>query len=238
MKRRQRRLKLLPANVLVKTGPVDHGEWNFRPILGWIQRLRFRMIQSLLPVRPVTRLLEVGYGSGIFMPTLAESCYELYGIDIHPFHHTVEDRLKVFHIKAELQSGSAEVLPYPSDFFDTVVAVSCLEFIEDIEVAVLELHRVLKPDGHLILVTPGYSPILDWGLKLLTGESAQQDYNDRRQRLLPTLQQFFNIHQKQVFPSVISSFLCLYTALKLSPRPIQIDLQSDESPLLADSTRI
>jgi ubiquinone/menaquinone biosynthesis C-methylase UbiE len=218
MKRKNYRLKLLPAKALVRTGPVDHADWNFRPLLGWIQRLRFRMIQSLLPSQPVDRLLEVGYGSGIFMPTLIKHCYELHGIDVHPFAEKVTTQLRSHHIAAHLKSGTVESLPYPTHYFDVVVAVSCLEFVDNIEVAVQELQRVLKPDGRLILVTPGFSPILDWGLRLLTGESAQQDYSDRRQRLIPVLQQYFTVSEKRVFPRFGQSFLCLYTALTLAAR--------------------
>jgi ubiquinone/menaquinone biosynthesis C-methylase UbiE len=219
MKRKKHRLKLLASKALVKTGPVDHADWNFRPILGWIQRLRFRMIQALLPKQPVDRLLEVGYGSGIFMPTLADYCYELHGIDVHPCDQKVTAQLRSHHIEANLRSGTVESLPYPNHFFDVVVAVSCLEFVENIDTAVQELQRVVKPGGRLILVTPGYSTVLDWGLRILTGESAQQDYSNRRQRLIPVLQQYFSVSKQRTFPRFGQSFLCLYTALNLAARP-------------------
>src|SRR4029078_12268937 len=74
---------LLPEEVLVKTGPVDHADWNFRPVLGVIQRARFRLLLDLLGGERVDRLLEVGYGSGVFLPELARRCRSLYGVDIH-----------------------------------------------------------------------------------------------------------------------------------------------------------
>ena len=74
---------LLPPSALVKTSDVDKAEWNFRPLLGIIQRLRFRMILSLLPKRRIGRLLEIGYGSGVFLPELSRRCDNLYGIDPH-----------------------------------------------------------------------------------------------------------------------------------------------------------
>ena len=76
-------LKLLPPEVLIKTSEVDHADWNYRPLLSWIQRLRFRHIVSMLAGERFQRLLEVGYGSGIFMPELKQYCDELYGIDLH-----------------------------------------------------------------------------------------------------------------------------------------------------------
>src|SRR3978361_950468 len=100
-------LKLLPRNALVKTGDVDHAEWNFRPILGQIQRIRFRLIRKLLKGRHWGRLLEVGYGSGVFMPGLARYCDELFGIDPHPHPEAVADVLSKHGVKAQLVSGSA-----------------------------------------------------------------------------------------------------------------------------------
>ena len=51
----------LPLEALIKTGPVDHADWNYKPLLGWIQRERFQLAQTLLPRKPVPRLLEIGY---------------------------------------------------------------------------------------------------------------------------------------------------------------------------------
>src|SRR5690606_26267525 len=75
-------LRLLPRGALVKTGTVDHADWNYRPVLGPISRIRFKLALALLP-SPSRRLLEVGYGSGIFMPELARTCEVLYGLDTH-----------------------------------------------------------------------------------------------------------------------------------------------------------
>jgi hypothetical protein len=60
----------LPEQTLLTTGTVDHGNWNYRPILGPIQQIRFYLIRSRLRGSYAQRLLEIGYGSGIFLPEL------------------------------------------------------------------------------------------------------------------------------------------------------------------------
>jgi len=35
------------------------------------------------------RILEIGYGSGVFMPELSARCDELYGVDVHSRHEEV-----------------------------------------------------------------------------------------------------------------------------------------------------
>lgn len=211
-------MQLLPREALIATGPVDHADWNYRPVLGWIQRLRFGLVSRLLPRRKVGRLLEIGYGSGVFMPELARRCEDLHGIDIHPRASEVEARLRDHGVAARLVSGSAESLPYDSEMFDVVVAVSCLEFVPDAAKAAAEIRRVLKPGGCLVFVTPGKSPIVDWGLRVLTGESAKQDYADRRERLMPAMQQQFAIEERRTFPPVLSGVVCLYSAMRMGVR--------------------
>ena len=109
----------------------------------------------LLPEH-VGRLLEIGYGSGILMPELNRRCDELFGIDPHPHADDVAARLRSHNIHAQLASGSAEKLPYANGMFDRAIAISSIEFVPDADVACREIIRVLKPDGRLIVVTPGH----------------------------------------------------------------------------------
>jgi ubiquinone/menaquinone biosynthesis C-methylase UbiE len=46
-------------------------------------------------------------------------------------------------------------MPYESGSFQTAVAVSALEFIDDLTQACREIKRVLAPGGFSTLVTPG-----------------------------------------------------------------------------------
>ena len=49
---RDRDLHLLPRDALVKTNELDQADWNFRPVLGWVQRLRLRCVASVLASSP------------------------------------------------------------------------------------------------------------------------------------------------------------------------------------------
>jgi len=207
-------LRLLPREALIPSGVVDHADWNYRPILGWIQQIRFRLANSLLRRGRVPRLLEVGYGSGIFMPQLSLRCMELYGIDVHPMPTHVARILAAHGVQATPYSCGAESLPFDDGLFDAVVAVSSLEFVEDIDRAGREIARVLRPDGDLVTVTPGHSPLLDAGLMVLTGESAEKDYGARREALMPALFRSFRVDRTRSFP-IASASKGIYTAFRL-----------------------
>jgi ubiquinone/menaquinone biosynthesis C-methylase UbiE len=210
-------MQLLPREALVKTGPVDHADWNYRPVLGFIQRMRWRLVRAFLGAQRFGRLLEIGYGSGVFMPELARHCDDLYGLDIHEHNAAVTEVLARSGVKATLVSGSATAMPFADAFFDCLVAVSSLEFINDLPAACREMLRVLKPGGLLVVITPGSSPLVDLGLKILTGKSAKTDFEDRRKAIIPTLLEHFAVQQRRAAPRFGSFLVHLYTGLKLSP---------------------
>ena len=211
-------MELLPQDSLIKTGPVDHADWNYKPVLGWIQRQRFRLALSLLPKNRSGRLLEIGYGSGVFLPELSRRCEELHGIDIHSRNQEVTSELAKQGVAAQLGTASAESLPFENGYFDYAVAVSSLEFVPSVPAACKEIVRVLKPNGSLVVITPGHSPVVDFGLKVLTGESAKKDYGEKRESLLDVVEEHFLVMEKRLFPPLLGRVVCLYTALRLKPR--------------------
>jgi SAM-dependent methyltransferase len=204
---------LLPREALIKTNPLDQAEWNYQGALGAIQRRRFEVAVHLIGPGSAERLLEVGYGSGIFMPELSRHCTNLYGIDTHDKSGEVTEVLAAHGVTAQLRSGSVLALPYDDGFFDQVVTVSSLEFVDDIEGACRELARVACPGGALVVVTPGYGAMLDLGLKVLTGERAEDTFQGRRQRVVPALERHFRVEAARRIPPVPR--LWLYTVLRL-----------------------
>ena len=207
-------MKLLDKELLIKTGPVDHADWNFRFPLGVVQKLRFQLALRLLPVHS-NQLLEIGYGSGVFMPSLAQRADYLHGVDVHPRAEQVTKALSKVRVGATLQKAAAEKLPYDNQKFDCVVAISALEFVDDLHRVCTEVKRILKPGGVFVVVTPGHSALVDLGLRILTGKSAKQDFGDRRKSILPTLTENFRVDARVTSPPVIGYLIPLYVALRL-----------------------
>ncbi|MFC4586673.1 class I SAM-dependent methyltransferase [Sphaerisporangium corydalis] len=211
---RTRPLKLLPQSALRPTSPVDHPGWNYRPLLGRVQRLRFRMILGLLDGERFGRLLEIGYGSGVFLPELALHCDVLHGVDPHPMADEVAADLARHDVKVTLTRAGVESLPYEDGFFDCVVTVSALEYVPAIDAACQEIRRVLAPGGTLAVVTPGATPLWNLALRVATREGPEQ-YSDRRQKLQPALRRHFRLTRELQTPRFGGTPLRLYTALRL-----------------------
>jgi len=209
-------MQLLPRETAIKTNPLDQPGWNYQGILGWIQRHRFSMAARLLGPQSYPRLLEIGYGSGIFMPELSAHCTSLHGIDTHRRSAEVVGILAEQGVTARLLVASVSHLPFDSASFDAIVVVSSLEFVDDIEVATAEMSRVLRPEGVAVVITPGFNPILDAGHRVLTGVKAEDTFQGRRQHVIPALRRSFVVDKQERFPPLPS--LWLYTGVRLRTR--------------------
>ncbi len=209
-------LRLLPRDQLVKTGDVDHADWNYGGLLGFVSRQRYRLVVDLLRGRSIGKVLEVGYGSGVFLPELARHAREVFAADVHPHGVDVTRALDRAGVAATLVEAPAEHLPFAAGTFDAVVAVSTFEFVGDVGLAIDEIARVLRPDGCAIVVTPGASPLLDFALRVATGEDAKRDFGDRREVIVSTLTEHMRLDRMASFP--LPAGFTVYRALRLVKR--------------------
>ncbi len=176
------RLRLPPKGHLPTTGPVDAIEWYFRPGIATVMRMRLSWVRNALPGQPVDRILEVGYGSGVFQYELAGRARWSIGVDIHPAAKVVRDRLAAHSVRPELLRGDACQLPFGPGRFDVVVIVSSLELTYDPERCLRESVRVLRAGGRLVCVTPRALPWADRVLHWLVGAEPESEYAGGRER--------------------------------------------------------
>jgi len=93
-------------------------------------------------------VLDVGCGKGRFARVLQERYpgAQIHGLDISP------EMLKFVPAGITTQAGLMTALPYPAERFDFVYATESLEHAVEIELAVSEMCRVLKPGGKLVII--------------------------------------------------------------------------------------
>lgn len=115
---------------------------------------RLKMALAMLETRKYERLLDIGFGCGIFLPELSKRCDELHGIDVHDNIHLVQDMMQKEGLASTLSKASVTEIPYPDRYFDGIVCMSVLEHIHDIKTAIHEIRRVTQDDGTIVLGFP------------------------------------------------------------------------------------
>lgn len=94
------------------------------------------------------RVLEIGVGLGTDFVQFARAGAKLSGIDLTDVSiDLVRRRLALEGLEADLRVGDAEALPFPDESFDLVYSWGVLHHTPNIEQAVAEIRRVLKPGG-------------------------------------------------------------------------------------------
>jgi SAM-dependent methyltransferase len=95
-------------------------------------------------------VLDVGCGDGFFSQTVYSKPLAA-GIDLDPREVSRAIRRNAYH---KTLQGTVNQLPFPAKSFKTVISNCVLEHVPDIDGALKEISRVLKPGGQLMITVP------------------------------------------------------------------------------------
>jgi ubiquinone/menaquinone biosynthesis C-methylase UbiE len=94
-------------------------------------------------------VLEVGAGTGLNLPRY-RSADLLVALEPHrTYSQRLRARAGAAHVPVEVVAGTAEELPFADESFDNVVTTLSLCSVGDLDVALAEIRRVLRPGGAL-----------------------------------------------------------------------------------------
>lgn len=114
--------------------------------------------------------LDCGCAEGFYSVALAERGAEsVVGVDVIP--ERVEAAEELPHpANVSFELASAETLPFDDGSFDGALVNEVLEHVTDERSSLLELARVLRPGGHLALLSPNrWFPFEGHGARLPSG---------------------------------------------------------------------
>src|SRR3989338_2071474 len=98
-----------------------------------------------------TFLLDAGCGTGKIAKKLADKRFHVYGID---FSQDIISLAKQYAPQVNFQTSSLYKLPFPSNMFDIIICLGLFQTVGDINQALKEISRVLKPGGTIIIRSP------------------------------------------------------------------------------------
>jgi ubiquinone/menaquinone biosynthesis C-methylase UbiE len=118
----------------------------------------FQKQRSLVLARVNGTVLEIGFGTGLNLPHYPAALSSLHAIDpAHMLPRKIAERSAAIPFPLQIQRTSAETLPYNARSFNFVVSTWTLCTIPDPVKALLEVYRVLKPDGVFLFLEHGRS---------------------------------------------------------------------------------
>ena len=105
------------------------------------------------------RVLEIGLGSGHNLSHYTNEVTYIDAVDpLKELTALAKKKITLSMPPVEIHTTSAEVLPFESETFDSVVSSWTLCSIPDVKQSLDEIWRVLKPSGYFIFMEHGASP--------------------------------------------------------------------------------
>ncbi len=130
--------KLFYFDEYLKKAPFSLALWRAIEA-GEVNKIKYK--------RPI---LDVGCGFGEFAGVCFKRKVEV-GIDISPRDLIMAKEGGKYK---KLLLADTRKLPFPKESFSTVISISVLEHVPDVQLAIKEIFRVLKKDGLLIFTVP------------------------------------------------------------------------------------
>jgi SAM-dependent methyltransferase len=115
--------------------------------------------QKVVPLA-AGRVLEIGIGSGLNIPFYnSQQVEHLWGLDPSAEMWSIAQKnAEEHHLDVEFIQSSAESIPLEENSADSVLMTFTMCTIPDVDSAMAEIRRVLKPSGKLIFCEHGTAP--------------------------------------------------------------------------------
>jgi SAM-dependent methyltransferase len=202
------RFDLPPQGTLRPNDAHDPLPYYYHPWVGWLYRHRLQMGLNMLPANG-KRVLEVGVGSGILVPTLTRRYAEYTGTDL-----TLAPGLNTLVASGcHATFRSADLLrddDLPGGSFDAIVCFSVLEHIVDADGAARGLARALAPGGILITGYPMVSPLMTRAFRMIGYSGIDDHHVTTPARISAALARTLRPVQRAAFPPAAPVRAALY----------------------------
>ncbi len=125
---------------------------------------RQKLIGSFLSRHRGGRILDCGCGAGMMAEYCVNLGFEFFGIDISK--GMIQQCQEQFgHLsRAHFSVGRIQQLDFEDRYFDVILSMGVLEYLQDVPAAIEEMTRVLKPGGTILFSCLNRaSPCWAWG---------------------------------------------------------------------------
>lgn len=114
---------------------------------------RVRLIERTVGSLVKRRVLDCGCGAGEYVRALLALGADAYGVEFDA-RKIAAVQARGGELAARIAVGDLEALAFPDQSFDLALLNEVLEHVPDDAAALVEVRRVLRPDGRLIVLSP------------------------------------------------------------------------------------
>lgn len=125
--------------------------------LGWRYGYEMtRRCRAIAKHKAGGKLIDVGCAHGVFLSSIRDfGSWEVWGVEINP--EASQYARQEFSL--DVYTGTLEEAGFPARFFDVVTLWDVLEHLPDPIGSLQEIHRILKPDGILVVGVPNVKSV-------------------------------------------------------------------------------
>jgi ubiquinone/menaquinone biosynthesis C-methylase UbiE len=128
---------------------------------------------NLFKIKKGMKVLDIGCGTGNFSLKLAKKGCKVTGIDLSDkMLHLAREKTEKENLYINYCRMNVYDLQFPAQHFDAVFSMATFEFVKDVEKAMIEIFRVCKDKGQIIIGTINKDS--KWG-ELYTSEEFQKN---------------------------------------------------------------
>ena len=151
-------------------------------------------------------MLDYGCGNGVMLPTFAKHFDWVTAYDLFTnAARCLKLRYELGNVDV-LSGWKRTLLPFWDKHFDVIWASSVLEHIKDLDAAVYQLYRVLRPGGQLLFLSPNENWIYELGRKFL-GLHKPPDHYHTGEEIEQKLTEHFECEIKKRWPPIINLYV-------------------------------
>jgi SAM-dependent methyltransferase len=219
------RLELPPRGTLTPNNEVDPLAFYYKPLVGRIFRARIDLGLGLLE-GPYDDLLEVGYGSGLLLPTLAQVAKRVTGLDLEDTPAGLPAFLRARGVEASFARGDVRKMPFPDGRFDCVIAFSIFEHVEGaaLDEGLAEVARVLRPEGSFLIGCPAVHAAMSAAFAAIGFSGIDHHHVSDLAAILAAAATRFEVEAQAAWPPLVGDRLPLgwapYSAIRLRKRSV------------------
>lgn len=205
---------LPPKGTLSPNGIEDPLKYYYVPLIGKLYVSRINLALGLLENTHFQSTLEIGYGSGILLPTLCEISDIVYGVDIESDPDGVTEQLNVLGYHPKLSHGHPQKLLFDDNSLELVVAISVLEHIKEIHSFLAEIYRVLKPGGFLLVGMPAVNKTMEYLFQAIGFSGIDKHHVTTPEDMLKAAKSMFQLGAVSWMPGFLPSSIYLYKVFR------------------------